>query len=80
MAYERLQNSGLARALTDLLADLADLVRKELPTRRTISAKPVASWRVVAGGRCSFKPYRQGLCVECQTFRKAAFPVRDAKP
>jgi hypothetical protein len=30
MAHERLLNSGLARALTDLLADLADLVQKEM--------------------------------------------------
>jgi hypothetical protein len=29
---------------------------------------------------CGFEPYRQGLCVVCQTFQKAAFPVRDAKP
>jgi hypothetical protein len=30
--------------------------------------------------KCSFEPYRQGLCVVCQTFQKAAFPVHDAKP
>src|SRR6187399_2370703 len=30
MAYERLRNSGLTQALTDLLADLGDLVQKEI--------------------------------------------------
>jgi hypothetical protein len=30
MAHDRLLNSGLTRALTDLLSDLADLVRKEI--------------------------------------------------
>ena len=35
MAHERLLNSGLARALTDLLADLADLVQKEMQLAKT---------------------------------------------
>jgi hypothetical protein len=30
MAHDRLQNSGLTKALTDLFADVADLVQKEL--------------------------------------------------
>ena len=30
--------------------------------------------------KCSFEPYRQRLCVVCQTFRKAALHVHDAKP
>jgi Putative Actinobacterial Holin-X, holin superfamily III len=55
MAYERLLNSGLARALTDLLADLADLVQKEMQLAKTeitekITARLRASvWMVAAG-------------------------------
>ena len=48
MAHERLLNSGLARALTDLLADLADLVQKEITEK--ITARLRASvWMVAAG-------------------------------
>jgi Putative Actinobacterial Holin-X, holin superfamily III len=55
MAHERLLNSGLARALTDLLADLADLVQKEMQLAKTeimekITAHLRASvWMVAAG-------------------------------
>ena len=55
MAHERLLNSGLARALTDLLADLADLVQKEMQLAKTeitekITARLRASvWMVAAG-------------------------------
>jgi Putative Actinobacterial Holin-X, holin superfamily III len=55
MAYERLLNSGLARALTDLLADLADLVQKEMQLAKTeitekITVRLRASvWMVAAG-------------------------------
>jgi len=55
MALDHLQNSGLARALTDLLADLAELVQKELQLAKTeitekISARLRASaWMVAAG-------------------------------
>ncbi len=48
MAHERLLNSGLARALTDLLADLADLVKTEITEK--ITARLRASvWMVAAG-------------------------------
>jgi hypothetical protein len=55
MAHERLRNSGLAQALTDLLADLADLVRKELQLAKTEITEKIVSrlrtsvWMVVAG-------------------------------
>jgi hypothetical protein len=42
--------------------------------------EPIAG---LAGCRCrgaASNPYRQGLCAVCQTFRKAVFPVRDARP
>jgi hypothetical protein len=55
MALDRLQNSGLTRALTDLLADFAELMQKELQLAKTeitekITAGVRASvWMVVAG-------------------------------
>jgi uncharacterized protein YacL len=55
MAHERLRNSGLAQALTDLLADLADLLRKELQlakteiTEKMVSRLRASVWMVVAG-------------------------------
>jgi hypothetical protein len=55
MAYDTLRNSGLVRALTDLLADLSDLVQKEIRLARAevtekISARLQASgWMVAAG-------------------------------
>jgi Putative Actinobacterial Holin-X, holin superfamily III len=55
MAHERLRNSGLTQALTDLLADLADLLRKELQLAKTEITEKIASrlrasvWMVVAG-------------------------------
>jgi putative superfamily III holin-X len=55
MAHERLRNSGLAQALTDLLADLADLLRKELQLAKTEITEKITSrlrasvWMVVAG-------------------------------
>lgn len=55
MALDRLQNSSLTRALTDLLADLAELAQKELQLAKTeitekITAHLRASvWMVVAG-------------------------------
>jgi hypothetical protein len=35
MAIDHLQNSGLTRAVTDLLADLAELLQKELRLAKT---------------------------------------------
>jgi uncharacterized protein YacL len=55
MAHDRLQNSGLVRALTDLLADLAHLLRKELQLAKTEITEKIVSrlrasvWMVVAG-------------------------------
>jgi Putative Actinobacterial Holin-X, holin superfamily III len=55
MAHDALRNSGLVRALTDLLADLSDLVQKEIRLARAevtekISARLQASgWMVAAG-------------------------------
>ena len=54
MAHD-LRNSGLVQALTDLLADLADLLRKELQLAKTEITEKIASrlrasvWMVVAG-------------------------------
>jgi hypothetical protein len=55
MAHDRLLNSGLVQALTDLLADLADLLRKELQLAKTEITEKIVSrlrasvWMVVAG-------------------------------
>jgi hypothetical protein len=55
MAHERLWNSGLTRALADLFADLADLLRKELQLAKTEITEKITSrlrasvWMVVAG-------------------------------
>src|SRR4029077_12597507 len=55
MALDHLQNSGLARAATDLLADLAELVQKELQLAKTEITEKITSrlrasaWMVVAG-------------------------------
>lgn len=54
MAHD-LRNSGLVQALTDLFADLADLVRKELQlaktevTEKIVSRLRASAWMVVAG-------------------------------
>jgi uncharacterized membrane protein YgcG len=54
MAHD-LRNSGLVQALTDLFADLADLLRKELQLAKTEITEKIASrlrasvWMVVAG-------------------------------
>jgi uncharacterized membrane protein YgcG len=55
MAHDRLRNSGLAQALTDLFADLADLLQKELQLAKTEITEKVTSrlrasvWMVIAG-------------------------------
>jgi hypothetical protein len=55
MAHDRLRNFGLVQALTDLLADLADLLRKELQlakteiTEKIVSGLRASVWMVVAG-------------------------------
>jgi uncharacterized protein YacL len=55
MALDHLQSSGLMRALTELLADLAELVQKELQLAKTEITEKITSrlrasaWMVVAG-------------------------------
>jgi Putative Actinobacterial Holin-X, holin superfamily III len=54
MAHDRLLNAGLTRALTDLLADLADLVRTEMQLAKAEVTEKIASglrasvWMVAA--------------------------------
>src|SRR6266508_1207835 len=54
MAHDRLLNSGLTRAVSDLLADLADLVRKEVQLAKAEVTEKIASglrtsiWMVAA--------------------------------
>ena len=54
MAHD-LRNSGLVQALSDLLGDLADLLRKELQLAKTEITEKIVSrlrasvWMVVAG-------------------------------
>ena len=55
MAHDRLQNSGLTLAVTDLFADLADLAQKELQLAKTEITEKITSrlrasvWMVLAG-------------------------------
>jgi hypothetical protein len=55
MAHDRLRNSGLTQAFTDLLADLADLVQKEMQlakaevTEKITSRLRASIWVVAAG-------------------------------
>jgi uncharacterized membrane protein YgcG len=55
MALDRLQNSGLAQAFTDLLADLGDLLQKEMQlakaevTEKITSRLKASIWMVGAG-------------------------------
>jgi hypothetical protein len=54
MALDHLQNSGLTRAVTDLLGDLAELVQKELQLAKTEISEKITSrlrasaWMVAA--------------------------------
>ena len=43
MAYERLRNSGLTQGLTDLLADLSDLVQKEIQLAKAEVTEKITS-------------------------------------
>ena len=43
MAYERLRNSGLTQGLTDLLADLGDLVQKEIQLAKAEVTEKITS-------------------------------------
>jgi uncharacterized protein YacL len=55
MAHDRLRNSGLTQAFSDLLADLADLVQKEMQlakaevTEKITSRMRASVWMVTAG-------------------------------
>lgn len=55
MALDRLQHSGLAQAFTDLLADLGDLLQKEMQlakaevTEKVTSRLKASIWMVGAG-------------------------------
>ena len=55
MALDRLQNSGLTHAFTDLLADLGDLLQKEIQlakaevTEKITSRLQASIWMVGAG-------------------------------
>ena len=55
MAYERLRNSGLTQALSDLFGDLGDLVQKEIQlakaeiTDKITSRLRASFWMVAAG-------------------------------
>jgi type IV secretory pathway VirB2 component (pilin) len=55
MDHDRLRNSGLVQAVTDLFADLADLLQKELQLAKTEITEKIVSrlrasvWMVVAG-------------------------------
>jgi uncharacterized membrane protein YgcG len=55
MVHDRLRNSALAQALSDLFADLADLLQKELYLAKTEITEKITSrlrasvWMVVAG-------------------------------
>ena len=78
MAHERLRNSGLTQALTDLLADLADLLRKELQLAKTEITEKIASrlrasvWMVVAGVLGMVAAF---LLVEAAVFAIASFGI-----
>jgi hypothetical protein len=76
MALDHLQNSGLTRAVTDLLADLAELVQKELQLAKTeitekITARLRASAWMVAGGVLGMVAAL--LIVEAAVFAVASF-------
>ena len=78
MAHERLRNSDLTQALTDLLADLADLLRKELQLAKTEITEKIASrlrasvWMVVAGVLGMVAAF---LLVEAAVFGIASFGI-----
>lgn len=55
MAHDTLRNSNVARALTDLFADLSDLVQKEIRLAKAEVSEKIASrlrasvWMIAAG-------------------------------
>ena len=76
MALDRLQNSGLTHAFTDLLADLGDLLQKEIQLAKAevtekISSRLQASIWMVAAGLLAFIVVL--LVVEAAVFAVASF-------
>jgi Putative Actinobacterial Holin-X, holin superfamily III len=77
MAHD-LRNSGLVQALTDLLGDLADLLRKELQLAKAEITEKIASrlrvgiWMVVAGALGMVAAL---LLVEAAVFAIASFGI-----
>jgi uncharacterized membrane protein YgcG len=77
MAHD-LRNTGLVQALTDLFADLADLLQKELQLAKTEITEKVASrlragvWMVVAGALGMVAVL---LVVEAAVFAIASFGI-----
>ena len=76
MALDRLQNSGLTNAFTDLLADLGDLLQKEIQLAKAevtekIGSRLQASVWMVAAGLLAFIVVL--LVVEAAVFAVASF-------
>jgi type IV secretory pathway VirB2 component (pilin) len=77
MAHD-LRNFGLVQALTDLSADLADLLQKELQlakteiTEKMVSRLRASVWMVVAGALCLVAVL---LLVEATVFAIASFGI-----
>jgi len=77
MAHD-LRNSGLVQTLTDLLGDLADLLRKELQLAKAEITEKIASrlrvgiWMVVAGALGMVAAL---LLVEAAVFAIASFGI-----
>ena len=76
MALDRLQNSGLTHAFTDLLADLGDLLQKEIQLAKAevtekIGSRLQASIWMVAAGLLAFIVVL--LVVEAAVFAVASF-------
>jgi hypothetical protein len=77
MAHD-LRNSGLVQALTDLLGDLADLLRKELQlakteiTEKIVSRLRASMWMVVASALGMVAAL---LLVEAAVFAIASFGI-----
>ena len=76
MALDRLQNSGITHAFTDLLADLGDLLQKEIQLAKAevtakISSRLQASVWMVAAGLLAFIVVL--LVVEAAVFAVASF-------
>jgi Putative Actinobacterial Holin-X, holin superfamily III len=78
MAYDTLRNSGVARALTDLFADLSDLLQKEIRLAKAEVTEKIAS-RLRAGvwmGVAAMLGLVAGLlAVQAAVFAIASFGV-----